>query len=894
MALQNIQANFTGGELSAALGARVDLTDYNTAAKTLKNMFCHIQGGVSNRAGTQFLANFADTPHKFIKFQFSVEQAYALLFTNLRMFVLKDGEIVLINMIDSGTFKWTASGSGTDEYYLELDGGGDPSLNEVFNMYENAVKISEGSVGSLAVGEWDWGDNDTLGYDTVYVRLSDGADPDSKADGYLFIYVAFATPWATADLADLRSTQSADVLYMYHTGYEPREIIRTSHENWEISVTEYAEDPLEDRTLDDEQGTIIITNNEHLGNARVLTASVAGTFTEDMIGRTIRLGYENQINSAITDWGIFRVTGYTSGTQVTGNILDHMGSSYLTNWNFADGVRPWYLESDKSATSVAWIQVNEYLRLTATSAVCEVRTSVKIAEYSNYLLKVKSNTISTGTVTIKIGTTVGANDILNYVLSASTTYSEGFKVEDNSVIYVTIVTSATLVTANIEYLGLFGNISATKRWRVPAFKSPGAYPGLATFFEQRLVVGAPDDFPQTMWHSRTGGFYEFGFKTPLLDDDAIKYTIAGDSADGIRWVAPLREMLLGTADGVWKVSRGSQSSSMTPLSVDAKKKYGVGCEKLDPIILGTSVLYIERGATRIEQITYALESDEFSGFNITDMSAHLFKDKTIVDWTYARTPYSVIYCVLSDGTMAALTIDIKRKIYAWHHHETDGKYKNVIAIPGDTREDVYFVIERTIDSASKYYTEHLQPRITDKETGDWWFVDSGIRYSGDSATVFSGLGHLEGKTIKVLGDGGVQDDQVVSDAQVTIEQAASLVIIGLPYDQEIETLDLDLVATGDTSQGKIKNVAKVSFKVSDTRGFFAGTNVNYMSEPRLTSQVQGEGLIPPVTGIMELAIDSEFKEELSIIVRNSQPIPITILSIIPDIGPMENEDSLQQ
>lgn len=86
--------------------------------------------------------------------------------------------------------RWTASSSGTDEYYLELIGGGDPSLTEFDYVQENNSNLSVGTMGSLAIGEWDWGDNDTLGYSTVYVRLSNGNDPDSQAAGYVegFLY----------------------------------------------------------------------------------------------------------------------------------------------------------------------------------------------------------------------------------------------------------------------------------------------------------------------------------------------------------------------------------------------------------------------------------------------------------------------------------------------------------------------------------------------------------------------------------------------------------------------------------------------------------------------------------------------------------------------------------
>lgn len=85
----------------------------------------------------------------------------------------------------AGDYQWTASGSGTGEFYLEANGGGDPGIAEPGSVYENGTAMTVGTVGSLAAGEWDWANNDSLAFTTVYVRLADDADPDSKSAGYV-------------------------------------------------------------------------------------------------------------------------------------------------------------------------------------------------------------------------------------------------------------------------------------------------------------------------------------------------------------------------------------------------------------------------------------------------------------------------------------------------------------------------------------------------------------------------------------------------------------------------------------------------------------------------------------------------------------------------------------
>ncbi len=80
---------------------------------------------------------------------------------------------------------WTASGSGTNEYYVRTATPSNPNLVQPVSLRIDGGAATEGTVGSLTAGQWDYGDNDALGYSTIYVRLSDGADPDSKAIAFV-------------------------------------------------------------------------------------------------------------------------------------------------------------------------------------------------------------------------------------------------------------------------------------------------------------------------------------------------------------------------------------------------------------------------------------------------------------------------------------------------------------------------------------------------------------------------------------------------------------------------------------------------------------------------------------------------------------------------------------
>lgn len=94
-----------------------------------------------------------------------------------------DADNYRLHSIRNDTYRWTESPAQSGEYYLELSGGGDPSLVEpayVQELVNDVVtSLTAGTVGSLAAGEWDWGNNDSLGFNTIYVKLNAGADPDT-------------------------------------------------------------------------------------------------------------------------------------------------------------------------------------------------------------------------------------------------------------------------------------------------------------------------------------------------------------------------------------------------------------------------------------------------------------------------------------------------------------------------------------------------------------------------------------------------------------------------------------------------------------------------------------------------------------------------------------------
>ena len=105
---------------------------------------------------------------------------------------------------DKRSLKWRLSGGGTNEWYLSAFSNGtwsDPGLTEITYAYGATVAgsdtlLTNAAVATLSDTEWDWGDGDTLGYNTLYVATGGSTEayrPDKVYDmlhGYYFTLTA--------------------------------------------------------------------------------------------------------------------------------------------------------------------------------------------------------------------------------------------------------------------------------------------------------------------------------------------------------------------------------------------------------------------------------------------------------------------------------------------------------------------------------------------------------------------------------------------------------------------------------------------------------------------------------------------------------------------------------
>jgi hypothetical protein len=148
-----------------------------------------------------------------------------------------------------------------------------------------------------------------------------------------------ATPYTTADLADLSFTQSADVLYIAHRNYKPRKLSRVGPTNWTLTAITTKDGPYGPFNTILGLGATTLTPSVTTGNG-TLTASTSIFTTED-VGRQVRIQHTST-------WGSATITSYTSGTVVNITVNNNFGATTASSvWRLGS----WYGTEGSSATA---------------------------------------------------------------------------------------------------------------------------------------------------------------------------------------------------------------------------------------------------------------------------------------------------------------------------------------------------------------------------------------------------------------------------------------------------------------------------------------------------------------------------------------------------------------
>ncbi|MDO5483858.1 MAG: hypothetical protein Q4F27_03020, partial [Desulfovibrionaceae bacterium] len=411
----------------------------------------------------------------------------------------------------------------------------------------------------------------------------------------------------------------------------------------------------------------------------------------------------------------------------------------------------------------------------------------------------------------------------------------------------------------------------------------GNNPGVVAFHQQRMVLAATPAAPQAFYMSRTGDFENFRKSRPLQDDDPVEYRIASGAIDAITWAAGFGDLLLGTSGGEYKAA-GSDGGAITPGSISITAQSHWGSTGLAPIIIGNSILHVQRHGARVRDLFYSLEKDGYAGNDLSILAPHLFEGHSLRQWAYQQTPGSTIWAVRDDGLLLAFTYMKEHDIWGWSRHPTDGRVRSVAALSGQEHDELFLVVERQRGGVSRYFLEILAAHWADgAPVSEAFLVDCGrtVRQSAPAARV-DGLDHLEGRSVAVLADGSPVEGCVVRDGAIRLPCPARIVHAGLPYTSALAPLPLESDGPGGSTLGCRRSHGRCTVRLYRTVGGKYGPSREQLYDLPFLPTVWGEA-VAPLTGDVECLPGGAQDSAATVWLVQDRPLPFRLTALVLDV-----------
>ena len=400
-------------------------------------------------------------------------------------------------------------------------------------------------------------------------------------------------------------------------------------------------------------------------------------------------------------------------------------------------------------------------------------------------------------------------------------------------------------------------------------------PSCVCYFQQRKVYASSIDSPETLWASQSGTNDNFNISRPLNATDSVTLSIYDNTSSAIQHLLPLNDLIAITSNAEWSINGSDGVFCANPTPVAKLQSY-YGASKIKPVVSGAMVLFVQSGGNILRDLGYSYLSDSYDGEELTLFAGHLFDGKQIVDMAYSKEPYRILWCVMNDGTINALTYNPKQKITAWHTHHTEGCFESVTTIRENNQDIAYFVIKRVIDGEIVRYIERFTPR-TIETLDEAFFLDCAMKqYFSSPVDEIFGLTHLKNTDVYgVLDNGVVENLHVDENGKLKLPYEAKNILIGLPYMFELETLDIE----SPESLGVSKVINKIEVKILNSREDFFVKNDNntLFQHSRCHESINDSSKL--FSKSVEFSPLKDCSAQTNITLVQKYPLPLCILAI---------------
>lgn len=870
---------FNRGVVSPKGLARTDLENIRLFAETQTNWMPEVLGPMSLRPGTEKIAQTHNDSKAFgIPFIYSRSDKALLEFTNEALRIFVDDTLIsrasVSTTITNSDFSTASDWTDDDDASCTstITGGQLTLVGTGYNKAARyqAVTVSAGDIGTrhaieidVAVGpvlfrvgstaggqeyiieqELDTGFHSiafTPTNGTFYVWLGGKRQYTQKVNSCTIASsgtMVLTTPYAEADLPELRYVQSADVVFIVCDGYKQRKVERRGANSW--SFVEY--------TAEDGPFRLINTTSTRLTpsalNGDITITASDDFFTEGNIGSLIKI---------------------TSVGQVVEATLSGEG------------------------------QYSDYIRVIGTGASQRQFTVVRTGTWTATITLQRSNGEPGSWVDVTTYTGNGTATVNDGLDNQITYYRVGIKTGDytsgsadvtityekaggiSGIAEVTAYTDTTTVDA-IVYKD-FGGADASEDWYEGSWSTRRGYPTSIGIYEGRLIQAGRDK----IWGSVSDAYYSYDDE---YEGDAGPFnrSIGFGPVDSIHWVLPLQRLMLGGDMNEYSIKATTFDEPLAPDNFNLKSPSSQGSAAVAAVAIDSNGFFLQGSGRKIYGLKFTVETEDYTseGGNMMLLSEDIAGDG-IVRMVAQRQPDTRLHCPRTDGKVAILVFDAAENVKAWVLYETDGVVEDVVVFPGDEEDEVYYCVKRTINGADVRFWEKWAKRSECVGGTDSRLADCHLRWTGSSTTTITGLSYLEGESVVAWGNGKDLGDYTVSGGSITLSEAVTSVTVGLPYTADYKSGKLAYAARMGTAINQKKRLAQLGLVLIDThcQGLLYGPDANNLDNLPMIEDgaVVADDTIHEYYDFDMLPVYSDWDTDARVYLQAAAPRPCTVSSL---------------
>jgi hypothetical protein len=372
------------------------------------------------------------------------------------------------------------------------------------------------------------------------------------------------------------------------------------------------------------------------------------------------------------------------------------------------------------------------------------------------------------------------------------------------------------------------------------------YPTCVTSYQQRLVFGGLEDYPDTLFGSGVSSGFFFNNKYFLQDastpttesatrwgltgsigsDDPYVFNIWSDFNTELKWLIGGNVLYAGKEDSEHILTGYDQA--LGPLSVSIQEKSTTGSYGAEVVYIDGGVFYVSTNRQNINFLNFNERNGSATAWGPDSLQFGVFEELGYkVGRMVSHPSQKLIYAVLLDvdgnptAKYATVVYSASTNSYALTVHTTSGTIQDIIHAVGD--KTMYALTEYRTD-IDKLYIERL-PYVSDYaqlgfSSDSYIGVDCAYIYN-DVATIstVTGLDRWANEEVIVLTDVyGKQTKTVDVSGVVTLDGPVNKAMVGKSITATVRTMRISGGEEYGASNGRPVRVDTITCDVINSRG----------------------------------------------------------------------------